>query len=595
MLWFALRMIAFAPLVMSAWAQGYPDPRSPMIAGMPQTIVSHDLNGDGRLDLVYADWQTDCLHVLLNSASGAFTPGPGSPHCTGIDPTGLVLADFNADGKTDVAVSNFSSTSIALFLGDGAGGLTLAPGSPISTGYQPILRTVADFNRDGRLDFASSNHGSNSITIYYGDGRGWTDSRVTYSTGAGPLGNGSADFNGDGWPDLAVACGDDDTVRIFLGSPTGLVQAPSHIISVPGGPAGLLVQDVNSDGRADIATVSHRSNVLTLLISDGAGGFTRHPGGPIQTGDGPNHIAVADFTGDGIPDIAVPNLRSNDITLLTGDGSGGYLRSSISPIASGNGPTHIDAGDIDSDGRADMIVTNHFGHTISIFLARASDRTPPVITFLSRLPPPNANGWNNTGVVLTWSCTDAGSGVASPTVTRTVTTEGANQQASATCVDNAGNVSPPDVRSGINIDKTPPILGTPPAGITVDAANSAGANVAYLAQITSGDNLTASPVLACSPGQGMFAVGSTTVSCTLTDLASNATTKSFQVTVRGAGLQLSSLATDLANLNLGPKDQGLAAKLSGAQRALAAGNTARACPIGDVFWKNGVDEGAGSG
>jgi hypothetical protein len=85
------------------------------------------------------------------------------------------------------------------------------------------------------------------------------------------------------------------------------------------------------------------------------------------------------------------------------------------------------------------------------------DRKPPTITFFSRTPLPNANGWNNTNVVLTWTCADAGSGPAAGSVTQTVSGEGQNRSASGTCADQVGNTAS-DTQTGINIDRTPPTI-----------------------------------------------------------------------------------------------------------------------------------------
>jgi hypothetical protein len=85
------------------------------------------------------------------------------------------------------------------------------------------------------------------------------------------------------------------------------------------------------------------------------------------------------------------------------------------------------------------------------------DKTPPIITFASRLPEADGNGWNNTDITVTWSCQDELSGVVEEVVTQTLSTDGANQSLTGRCTDQAGNIAE-DTVTGLNLDKTPPLL-----------------------------------------------------------------------------------------------------------------------------------------
>ena len=158
-----------------------------------------------------------------------------------------------------------------------------------------------------------------------------------------------------------------------------------------------------------------------------------------------------------------------------------------------------------------------------------TDTTPPTITFVSRMPAANANGWNNGNVTVTWSCSDSGSGVVSATISQIISTEGSNQSATGTCQDLAGN-SASNTQTGINIDKTNPILNLP-SNITVEATSLAGAMVSY--SVSASDNLDAAPSFNCSPISGStFVIGTTMVNCTATDQAGNTAFGNFNVTVQ---------------------------------------------------------------
>ena len=157
------------------------------------------------------------------------------------------------------------------------------------------------------------------------------------------------------------------------------------------------------------------------------------------------------------------------------------------------------------------------------------DKVAPSITLVSRTPA-NGNGWNNGNVTVQWSCSDALSGVVSASVSQTVTTEGANQSATATCQDLAGNTAS-NTETGINIDKTAPTLSLP-ANLFVEATGPAGANVNYSALAS--DNLDTSPTLNCLPASGgVYPLGTTAVTCTATDDADNTSApSSFNIIVQ---------------------------------------------------------------
>jgi len=154
------------------------------------------------------------------------------------------------------------------------------------------------------------------------------------------------------------------------------------------------------------------------------------------------------------------------------------------------------------------------------------DKTAPTASAVPS-PAPNGNGWNNTDVVVSFTGTDALSGIASCSPAVTLSSQGAGQSASGTCTDNAGNVSAP-ATANVNIDKTPPVLSLP-ANITVSTFLPSVA-VNYLATVT--DNLDGAVTVNCLPASGSsFPLGTTTVNCSSTDHADNTSNGSFTVTV----------------------------------------------------------------
>lgn len=178
------------------------------------------------------------------------------------------------------------------------------------------------------------------------------------------------------------------------------------------------------------------------------------------------------------------------------------------------------------------------------------DKTDPTITFVSRTPA-NGNGWNNGNVTVNWSCTDGLSGVVSASVSETVSTEGANQSATGTCEDLAGNTAS-NTQFGINIDKTAPTLDLP-LNMTVEATSPSGATVDY--SVSASDNLDPAPAILCTPAAGSdFPMGLTMVSCSATDLAGNSDFGNFNVTVQDSAPPVISPHSNITvtiNINVG--------------------------------------------
>jgi hypothetical protein len=283
--------------------------------------ASADFNLDGKPDLAVVgtihrtqqNYHDGYAVILLGNGSGGLVPvGSGvlvSGRPVGVD---LAVADFNLDGKPDVAVVGFNASDpggyVTILLGDGAGGLT-ATASQLSVGPYPSI-VAADFNQDGRPDLAvSTGSSSATLTVYLGDGTGgFTTGPVTSLGSSQPHPFATGDFNLDGKPDLAWTSYSDDTVGIRLGDGSGSFGS-SLPVGVPT-PMGLLLGDFDLDGKPDLA-VGGRG--VTILRGDGTGGFVATPATADRSGTSVQ--VTADFNMDGRPDLAVTD-SSFYVTIL---------------------------------------------------------------------------------------------------------------------------------------------------------------------------------------------------------------------------------------------------------------------------------------
>jgi hypothetical protein len=296
----------------------------------PISLVVGDFNGDGNQDLAVANAGTNNVTVLLGNGSGGFAPAPGGPSPVGIYPISIAVGDFNGDGIQDVAVTawlNSSSTpgTVTVLLGNGSGGFAAAAGSPITVGIVPDSVVAEDFNMDGNLDLAVANADSGDITLLLGNGSGGftpaPGSPITAFGGTvGPMVVG--DFNGDGIPDLAMVTSQNLVqAGVLLGNGSGgFTPAPGSPFTVGPYPFpnSLVVGDFNGDGRQDLAVTDSASNNVSVLLGNGGGAFTTAAGSPYAVGIDPTFLVVADFNGDGIEDLANVNYASNDVTVMLG-------------------------------------------------------------------------------------------------------------------------------------------------------------------------------------------------------------------------------------------------------------------------------------
>jgi hypothetical protein len=176
-----------------------------------------DFNGDGKPDIVSADYTGVSISVWLQQPGGFAAP-LSTP--VGEGPRGVLPGDFNGDAKMDVVVANTVSDSVSLLLGKGNGTFNVAGGAPVTVGDGPIGLASADFDRDGKPDVAVANNGAGSVSILRGTGTGLVAAGGPLALGAsGAYGIAAADFDGDGRPDLAVANNGSSTVSVLRNAP----------------------------------------------------------------------------------------------------------------------------------------------------------------------------------------------------------------------------------------------------------------------------------------------------------------------------------------------------------------------------------------
>ncbi len=372
------------------------------------SVALGDVNGDGNPDIVVAnvcDSSTGCnypnngtIGVLLGTPAGfsaelVYSSG-------GEFAQSVAIGDVNGDGKPDLLVANwcavedfdcsYSNGTVSVLLGDGLGGFQNS-GSYDSGGHYGYSVAVGDVDGDGKPDLIVSNQTDESsrpfeqngtVSVLPGNGDGTFRPALTYSSGGFiAISVAQRDVNGDGKPDLLVAneCAttvscSNGGVAVFLGNGNGTFQGA--VIYAPGGylAYSLAVSDVNQDGKPDVIAANQCDSLqdcnlgsdtgeVGVLLGNGDGTFQAalaYNSG----GENPTSVTVGDVNGDGIPDLLVAlqcasntDCSTGGVGVLLGNGDGTF-QTAVNYSSGGESASSVAIGDMNGDGNPDLLIAN---------------------------------------------------------------------------------------------------------------------------------------------------------------------------------------------------------------------------------------------
>lgn len=333
----------------------------------PWQVVAADFNNDGNLDLAVSLSLEGKVAVFLGRGDGSFLP----PHkFRAVGAIGLAVGDLNGDGKLDLVVTRIAGSGgrLNVYLGNGDGTFTYQP-RYYQSGKSPIGVVLADFNGDGKLDVAIANHDSQNgangcVFIRFGRGDGTFGPAVRYSMAGQPWGIVAGDLNGDGHIDLVVSednyseSDKKDTLAVLLNNGDGTFHEGAKYRQ---GPEVLdtVIADLNHDGKPDLIVAEAFGQRVAVLLGNGDGTFgTATFYSTSSLGQAPTGVVVADFNLDGIPDIAVSLFNGDplaDSGLLYGNGDGTF-QAPVPILSNLSGGYSLTVGDFNNDGAPDLAI-----------------------------------------------------------------------------------------------------------------------------------------------------------------------------------------------------------------------------------------------
>jgi hypothetical protein len=365
----ALSFIFAISLTTVACPQGLPTPvqfnvaPSYKVGAGPVSVVAADFNGDGKMDLATANSAANSVSILLGKGDGSF--GSSNDYPVGRSPSSVAVADFNADGWRDLVTANRSEGTVSVLINNGNG--TFRAGTPYKVGTSPIFAVAGKLGRESGVGIVALNTGDSTISVIQDGGIGTGVTVTNYDVGGYRATSlALADFDQDATIDIAVITAyHPGATRVFLNRGDGKFDTP--IDSRSGSfSSSVAIGDFNRDAKMDLVTAD--SGGTTVLMGNGNGTFTRLTN--YVTLGRVIAVAVGDFNGDGDLDHIALNTtfltNDNLVTVLLANGDGTFTRTS--DYAVGKVASSIAIADFNNDGKLDIAVADSADNSVSVLL-----------------------------------------------------------------------------------------------------------------------------------------------------------------------------------------------------------------------------------
>ncbi|HEY1559061.1 MAG TPA: VCBS repeat-containing protein [Kofleriaceae bacterium] len=327
----------------------------------PIAVASGDFNDDAIIDLAVVDAGAATVAILIGTADGRGTFGAATAFPVDAQPVALVVHDFDGDGKLDLAVANAGGNDVSLLYGNGNGTFEPPDNYPVAAGPRAIV--LGDFNGDGVLDVATAGAGSVSVLIA-GAGGELATHVDTVVTNAALAGLTAGDFDRDGHLDLATGSTASGEVAVLRGDGDGSFAAPALYPTGSGPVSAIASGDVDADGHLDVLAASSTGTPGIVELRGMGDGTLAAASTRAVTQDPAIAVAIGDFDGDAILDVAYATASAIAIAYAVTPG----VFAAPTSLAATAAPANLAAGDFDRNGELDLAAPNASADSVSIFL-----------------------------------------------------------------------------------------------------------------------------------------------------------------------------------------------------------------------------------
>jgi hypothetical protein len=336
----------------------------------PQFVTTADFNNDTWQDVAVANWGSNNVTIYLNKGDGTFLSGVN--YTVNTNPRSIVVSDFNNDSKLDLAVASWSSNNISILLGNGNG--TFANATNVVITASPTLVNANDviainYNGDANIDLAVVGYTSNLLYLFPGNGNGTFGTPITKVTGTGPRSLVRGKFNADNVDDIAVANQGTDNVSVFIASSNNYNNAINYAVGDQ--PFDVETMHINADGLLDLVVINRQANSFTFLQrTDNNGTFMLFQQLSDVVGTNPQAMQVANLDGNNANglEIAYVNGSGNRVKILQRTSVGNYaiIQNETATSYFGDNLQSIALADFDKDGKQDYAIAAYNNNMVTV-------------------------------------------------------------------------------------------------------------------------------------------------------------------------------------------------------------------------------------
>ncbi len=348
----------------------------------PSSIAFGDFNGDNRPDMVITNSGANHIEILFGFGNGTFTNQTAYTTGTNSGPHFVTVCDINNDTRQDIIVINTDSNNVGVFLGIGNG--TFIPETMHSTGFasQPYSVAVGDFNKDQKIDLAVTNFGTNTVAIFIRYNTGRFSVQKKLPTSSLPISVAVGDFNNDNRTDIVVVSWGGDSVGVRLGHGDGtFADEIQYALPFLSSPNSIAVGDFNNDDQLDVVIANQQGDSVTVLLGSGFGTFPMNATYNLEMYTGPIAVAVGDLNDDTWLDIVIVNYYANNINVLFGTGKGTFDNLATYSVQTSRLPAAVAIADFNKDKKLDIVVAYNLSGNVDVLLGYGNGTFAKQLTY----------------------------------------------------------------------------------------------------------------------------------------------------------------------------------------------------------------------